>query len=159
MTDVAEINFESWSADPLRAGTAIYSRVHNDNRPGWAASILAECCERVPKVPEAIAHVLDLSAEAAKWELAHDAFSAVRQLTLAAERRPIEKRDHLLLYVAENTAKVIYNAFGASAPFDRDSGAWLVRCAKEYADCVNDVSFPMLLWRTIASVPIDKRQS
>jgi hypothetical protein len=133
-----------------------YSLIPVDDRPKWAAGILYACCGRVSSVPKPISDVLDLAEDSAKWKLAHDAFSGVRQLTLAAERRPIEKLDNLLLYVAENAAKVIYNASGSSAPFDRDSGAWLVRCAKDFADCLNDSSFTVSLWATITALPANK---
>lgn len=153
MTAAKSFSREEWNADPLRAGVVVYSLVPNNNRPVWAAAILCACCGRVSTIPKPIRHVLDLSPDSAKWKLAHDAFSGVRQLTLAAEHCPIETLDHYLLYVAENTAKVIYNASGSSAPFDRDSGAWLVRCAKEFADCVNDASFTTSLWTTITTFP------
>ena len=84
-----------------------------------------------------------------QWQEAHDAFSAVRQLTLAGERNPIDGLSHLLLYVAENTAKVIYNASGSSAPFDKDSGVRLVRWAREFADCLGDDEFTEQLWRLV----------
>lgn len=147
------ISREAWNADPLAAGVAIYSSVPEDRRPEWAANILTACCRRVRAVPKPIAHVIDLASAPGKWKLAHEAFSGVRQLTLDAERRPIAYLDHCLLYVGENTAKVIYNASGSSAPFDRDSGAWLVRCAKEFADCENDPSFTAALWSIITSFP------
>lgn len=151
MTSARTISHEAWDANPLCAGVAIYALVPENKRPKWAAAILAACCGRVSTTPKPINHVLDLAAEPAKWKLAHDAFSGVRQLTLAAERQPIEKADHYLLYVAENAAKVIYNVSGSSAPFDRDSGARLVRSAKEFSDCVNDKSFTSSLWSIIAT--------
>ena len=147
------ITREAWNADPLGTGVAVYSRVPNDHRPEWAASILHACCGRVSTNPKPIEHVMHLAPDSANWKLAHDAFSGVRQLTLAAERRPIENTDHYLLYVAENAAKVIYNASGSSAPFDQDSGAWLVRCAKEFADCVNDPTFTTSLWSIVTTIP------
>lgn len=141
---------DAWNADPLSAGVAIYSSVPNDRRPEWAVNILVACCQRVGRVPKPVQNVIQLLSEPKKWKRAHDAYSSVRRLTLAAERKPIEKLDHYLLYVAENTAKVIYNASGSSAPFDEDSGAWLVRCAKEFADCESDPPFTLSLWSLIA---------
>lgn len=153
------ISREAWNADPLAAGVAIYSCVPKDRRPEWAANILSDCCRRVPAVPKPIKHVIDLASDPEKWKLAHDAFSGVRQLTLDAERRAVEKLDYYLLYIAENTAKVIYNASGSSAPFDKDSGAWLVRCAKEFADCENDLPFTTSLWSLITAFPSASRRS
>lgn len=147
-----KLTCEAWSANPLAAEVAIYLSVPNDRRPEWAVNILAACCRRVSKVPKPILYVIDLASDPKKWFCAHDAFSAVRHLTLSAERTPIGKLDYYLLYVAENTAKVIYNASGSSAPFDRDSGAWLVRCAKEFADCENDPTLTLSLWSLITDV-------
>ena len=55
-------------------------------------------------------------------------------MTLVAEARdsaidPALKR---LLFVAENTAKVIYNASGEPAPFDADAGWELVPCVEHF---------------------------
>ena len=146
------ISREAWDAAPLAAGVAIYSCVPKECRSQWAASILAACCRRIGSVPKPVEDVIELATDPERWKLAHGAFSDVRQLTIDAERGPIGKLDHCLLYVAENTAKVIYNASGSSAPFDRDSGAWLVRCAKEFADCENDPTFTLSLWSLITDV-------
>jgi hypothetical protein len=150
-----KLSRETWDADPLAAGVAIYSSVPNDRRPEWAANILAACCQRVGTVPKPVQCVIDLASDAKKWKRAHHAFSGVRQLTLAAEKKPIQKREHSVLYVAENAAKVIYNASGSSAQFDEDSGAWLVRCAKEFADCEDDKLFNLLMWSTITNLLAD----
>lgn len=141
---------EEWFNDPLRVGVAIYAQIPNDDRSIWAADILDLCCGQVAQVPKPVSHVLALARDHKRWADAHDAFSAVRELTLAAENAPIYDLAHLLLYVAENTAKVVYKASGSPAPFDRDSGAWLVRCAKEFTERVDDVSFTQSVWNSIA---------
>ena len=156
MMAAADINFDSWQKDALCVGVTIYSRVPDNRRPEWAASILTTCCARVSVVPKPITDVIELASEPAKWQLAHSAFSAVRELTLAADSRLIKNITNRLLYVAENAAKVIYNASRSSAPFDRDSGAWLVRCAKEFADSIDDVSFTALLWTVVTLIPCDQ---
>ena len=107
MMTVNTISREAWNVDPLATGIAIYSCVPRERRPEWAANILAACCRRVGAIRKPIEHVIELASAPEEWKRAHDAFSGVRQLTLDAEQQPIENRDHYLLYVAENTAKVI----------------------------------------------------
>jgi hypothetical protein len=98
-----------------------------------------------------VLQVADLASNRKHWSRAHDAFSAVRKLTLAAERKPPGKLSHCLLYVAENAAKVIYNASGSPAPFDADSGDWLVRCARDFANHEPDSGFVDTLWAVVTA--------
>lgn len=149
----------AWFRDSLKAGETVYSRVANDDRPAWAAGILSACCDPCNSVPDALTHVVLLAGDRSRWPEAHDAFSAVRQLTLAAERSCDDDPAHYLLYVAENAAKVIYNASGSSAPFDGDSGAWLVRCAQEFASRLSNDEFTERLWGVIAKHAGDPGQS
>jgi hypothetical protein len=58
----------------------------------------------------------------------------VRRLTLEQEKAGSEHKLHALLLLAENTAKVAYNASGAPAPFDADSGDWIAQNAKAFLD-------------------------
>ena len=76
-------------------------------------------------------------------------FSAVRELTLDSEQGHDDALAHVLLYVAENTAKVVFNASGSPAPFDKDCGAWLVRCAREFSTEMNDEAFADQLWTVL----------
>ena len=143
---------EGWREDALRVGAIVYAMVPNGDRPSWAAGILSKCCEKVGEVPTAVQVIPKLAVSSLLWSQAHSAFGKVRQMTLVAEREPTDMRRKALLYVAENAAKVIYNATGSQDAFDRDSGAWLVRCSKEFADLVEDESFTTELWRVISDV-------
>ena len=140
---------EEWVNNPLATGTAVYSLVRNSVRPRWAGDILATCCDRMAAVPDAVQRVLGLALDESHWVLAHDAFTDVRHLTLSAQRADTEGSYHYLLTVAENAAKVIYNASGAPAPFDKDCGAWLVRWTKQFADRENNVEFTERLWQVV----------
>jgi hypothetical protein len=136
---------ETWRNKPLEAGIVIYAQIPRDVRPAWAAGILSICCSRFSTVPTPIQRVLTIARDPEQWHQMHDAFSAVRQITLA-EGEPVDGALHSLLRVAENTAKVIYNASGSSAPFDESSGARLVRCAREFSDCLRNDEFTERLW-------------
>lgn len=145
--------FSQWSSgNPLEAGRLIYEQIPNAKRPVWAAAVLAECRRLIPSVSE-IDAVYEIALTPSRWHEAHAAFSAVRGLTLEAERSkstdPIYKG---VLYIAENTAKVIFNASGKPAPFDHDSGWWLVSNLRHVVDKLNDSEFELKAWRTVINV-------
>jgi hypothetical protein len=55
-----------------------------------------------------------------------------------------------LLYLAENVAKVTYNATNPPDPFDHDAGAWVVSCVRYLADKVNDPEFATQAWLVVS---------
>jgi len=70
-----------------------------------------------------------------RWKEAHEQFTRIRtRITLANERAKKKDLDACFAYVAENAAKTAYNCSGESAPFDKDSFQWLLRCEREFLD-------------------------
>ena len=116
----AERDWEAGHA--LDAGRLIYERIPPRQRPAWAAQALEAVRGLIPKMPE-IDGVLEIARDPARWRAAHDAFTAVRALTLGAKDPLVEA----VLRLAENVAKVTYNASGGPAPFDRDAGWWVAQ--------------------------------
>ena len=90
-----------------------------------------------------LANTIAICGDRRRWSEARRAFQAVRRLTLAAERnpKPTQKIYETLLMLAENTAKVAYNASGSSMPFDRDSICWIPENLKQIAQEKNDEEF------------------
>lgn len=123
---------DAWRAgDFLRAGHILHHHLPRECRPIWAARVLAAACSTVTP-PREVQHVLEVAADAQRWKEGHDAFAAVRALTLEQEKAG-HRRDAVLLsllHLAENAAKVTFNSSGAPAPFDEDSGDWIVPNAK-----------------------------
>lgn len=107
----------------LEAGRVVYEDLPRERRPVWAASMLAAVCRYAPSTPE-IDAVLEVARTPVRWHEGHDVFDAVRRRTLQMHGR--DRVYEAVLMLAENTAKVIYNATLPSAPFDADSGWWLV---------------------------------
>ncbi len=140
-----------WIDDPLDAGVAVYSSVPNEVRPAWAADILRACSKQLNDTPTAVQYVISIASDKEHWPRAHAAFTVVRQLTLNAEQHDAGDLSHYLLYVAENAAKVVYNATDPTDPFDDDSGAWLVRCARDFAGEVASDSFIDDLWGIVSA--------
>ncbi|MFT3772891.1 MAG: hypothetical protein QM820_46490 [Minicystis sp.] len=68
------------------------------------------------------------------WPEAHRAFRDVRQVALQFERAgtPASDPTQQLLGVAENAAKVIYNATNLPAPFDAPAGLHLLVSVAHY---------------------------
>lgn len=141
-----------WATDPLRAGEILCDKVSSENRPHWAAEILATCANCLSTVPHAVNRVISIgrSRWRFRWRSGHRAFSQVRRLTLKAEGRRDEDTACYLLYVAENAAKVIYNASDPVDPFDDDSGAWLVRSAHDFAERCGTERLADELWSVVA---------
>jgi len=125
----------------LDAGRSIYESLSVDQRVIWAVQVLGHCADHAPHC-DAVSAVLSLARSKDRWCLAHAAFCTLRQVTLEAERSPsrFDRRLRSLLYLAENTAKVIYNASGAPAPFDEDSGWWIGECLHHFLSTQDDRS-------------------
>jgi hypothetical protein len=142
-----------WQAgDALHVGHVIYELLDGPARVALAAKLLSSCCTAVPTIPTPIRDILLIAADPGRWPEAHDAFSHVRSLTLAHVPTNNDTRIYgALLYVAENAAKVIYNASGRPAPFDHDAGYWLVGCADTLTRACDSEDMAERLWSVLAS--------
>jgi hypothetical protein len=117
-------------------------------RVAKAAAVLDACRRRHPPVPE-IEAVAMLARAPSRWREAHDAFRAIRKLTLLEEKRPTSTVYRALLFVAENAAKTVYNGCEPGDAFDEDCPYWLVRCAREMAMALSDAAFEDELWKIL----------
>jgi hypothetical protein len=150
--EVAAIR-EHWaSGQARRAGSAIYEAISGPHRPAWAADILELSCSRLADVPAPVRAVAEIARDPLRWREAHAAFSAVRKLTLAEEKSHAGGVVYeLVLFVAENAAKVVYNASGQPAPFDYDCGYWLVGCLRELVEAVGSLEFEQRAWGVLSA--------
>lgn len=138
---------EAWGVgDDIRAGELIYERIPPHRRVPWASGLLALFCSRISP-PPAVTAVGEIAASEPRWHEAHGAFDAVRLLTLDQERLGVAKDGPLygLLLLAENVAKVIYNASGHPAPFDHNAGWWLPQNARFLIRQLHDIEFEKLV--------------
>lgn len=124
--------------EPLSAG----------ERVRRAAAVLHVCREQCSRVAE-IDHVLEIAHDATRWREGHRAFDAVRRLTLEAERRRSIGTYVSLLFVAEITAKTVYNASEPPDPFDDDAPWWLAPIARHFALTVTDQGVRQTVWRAL----------
>jgi hypothetical protein len=147
--------------DYLGAGRLLYENLRFEERPGWAAAALTEVHD-VAGVVAQIEDVIVLADTPDRWREAMAAFHALRQLTLAEDGD--EGRDPMrlaILLLAENVAKVTYNASGYPAPYDHDAGWWVVPCLAGVLAAMN--ATPVVLehaWAALTSfgdAPIVRR--
>jgi len=140
---------ERWQAGhSLEAGRLLYEHIPSRLRPVWAAKVLDVAQSWVSTAPE-VALVIEIAKDPSRWPEARDAFLAVRELTLQAGDPLCEG----LLMLAENVAKVTYNASGHSPPFDQDAGWWIVQNLKYLTEQISDPEFTANAWSTLS----DKR--
>jgi hypothetical protein len=138
---------ELWNADQAtKAGWLLSEQIPIANRPFWAAMIL-DLCRRLTRPPLAVRAVCAIAARRYLWRWGHVAFHAVRRLTLQYEEA--KSKDEVyggLLYLAENVAKVTYNATNPPDPFDEDVGAWVVSCLCYLVNKVGNPEFETKAW-------------
>jgi hypothetical protein len=146
-----------WESDqPLDAGRILYERVPKKLRPTWAANALELVYRFSPPTSEVEA-VLAFARDSDEWgkgledkrKQAHGFFDAVRRLALQYANRDSFYETTLLL--AENTAKVTYNAYGYLAPFDHDGGWWIVANLAHVAAKVNNAAFAAKAWSLVSN--------
>ena len=133
---------EAWAQRRfLDCGRALYEPLKPAARVDWATALLTFSMRYSPTAP-VIDRLVELARVSSDWRLAHAAFGDVRKMTLVAEGRggSIHPRLKNLLYVAENTAKVIYNASNEPAPFDHDAGWWVVPCFEHFLATVAEAA-------------------
>jgi hypothetical protein len=143
---------EAWRGGrPVEAGRVLYERLARKDRPAWALAVLDACYADQANIPREVEAVREIARDPSRWTEAHDAFSAVRRLVLRNEKRtavPTDVADGLL-YLAENVAKVTYNASGASAPFDHDAGWWVASCARWVVERSPDPELDARVWAAL----------
>lgn len=88
----------------------------------------------IKNIPSEVSELILIIDDKERWREAHGQFSKIRQFLL---KHKVYKPEAYLL-LAENVAKVTYNASGQPAPFDSDSGWWIPKCALQVASYFAD---------------------
>jgi len=144
----------------LEAGMILFERIPLPFRPLWGADMLAFASQRVSGVTQ-IQDVIAFARTPSEWadtaskdtgKKAHNFFDSVRRLTLEEERK--DKKDNLyinMLLLAENVAKLTYNAYGYGAPFDHHAGWWIIANIKRITDIVNETDFSATAWKVLTN--------
>jgi hypothetical protein len=128
------------NGQPLKAGEVLYEHIRLEHRPHWALEVLELCKPLISDIAE-VEEVCMIAKDPKRWSEAHDAFSAIRKLTLNAENSENNAIYIGILDLAENVSKVTYNASGESAPFDHNSGYRIVSNLRYIVDLINDTNY------------------
>ncbi|MEO7714569.1 MAG: hypothetical protein ABIY70_00065 [Capsulimonas sp.] len=153
MRQVDEARSYWQSGQAMEAGRILYDQLPVKKRPLWAVGILEACLPLIPPVAE-FEHVRTLAHDPNRWREAHDAFSAVRALTLQNDKQPDSSELYgWMLVLTENTAKVIYNGSEEQAPFDYDAGWAVVACARGVVDAANQHDLEEEVWEAAVTMP------
>ena len=144
----------------LEAGMILFERIPLPFRPSWGADILAFASQHISDITQ-IQDVIAFARTPSEWaettskdkgKKAHNFFDSVRLLTLDEERKDSkDDKFYNLLLLAENVAKVTYNAYGYSAPFDHDAGWWIIAILKKITDLVNETEFSSTAWKVLTN--------
>ena len=146
--DLAALHEEWITADPVQVGKVVLGALTPQERVARALAMLDLCRACCPPIA-AVDVVMTIGSNAGRWREAHRAFQDVRGLTLLEERKPTNRAYGSLLFVAENTAKTIFNASGEPAPFDEDAPWWLASNVLHLARTVRDSGLQEALWRAL----------
>ena len=142
---------------PVEAGRSLFEAIKPSERAKWAVAVLRLAQERSTLVSQSIQHLLRISDDSGNWPLAKQVFSTLRAEVLKLERlqtlTDAQEEGILCLYLAENVAKVLYNATNPPDEFDEDSGWWVAGCLRRYVDHLNDDEFTRKAWTTLATAP------
>jgi len=124
--------------EDLKAGEMLAKAVPAQEQPRWAANLLELVAYQYP-VPQTVSELIKVAKDPKKWPSARTLFGELRNKLLEIEKTPSKFEQHLVgvLYLAENVAKLTYNASGGSAPYDADSAWWIpqnVRYVLEHSE-------------------------
>jgi hypothetical protein len=142
--------------DYLNAGKALFTRVPAPKRGEWACRVLRDAAPAGRFAVPAVQELLDLCENPQPGHSAKAVFSSIRASTLKLERLSSRTReqDVLLdyLYLAENVAKVVYNATQPHNPFDEDAGWWITVCLRALLESDAVANWEQEAWRSLAAL-------
>ena len=142
--------YDLWiSGEAVFAGKIVYEQLPVQERPLWAARLLSRCAKLIPSIAS-VEKVIEVALTPSLWPTAREVFDAVQMLTLKNERQSAPSSLYQpVLYLAENVAKVTYNATGLSAPYDHNSGWKIVEIVRQIVDQVKKSEFESEVWNLI----------
>jgi len=136
------------TGDAVAVGRCIMEPLTAEEQVIRALKLLKVCLNCFRQIPE-LNSVIAVASDPSRWAEAHKVFSDIRRLTLKEERKRTNDIYYSLLYIAENTAKTVYNASGAPRPFDYDSPWWLAQNVRSLIEAVGDSRFEDRVWSVL----------
>jgi hypothetical protein len=142
----------AWHREDLAACSDLAVGLSADALAIFAGAALKACLAELPG-PQELSAIAEVGKDRRRWSEAHLAFDAARDLTLKYEESTPSTDDpnYVLLFVAENAARVIYNATSPSDPFDDDSATWLLRSLARFVRVTGSAELEHRVWQLLAS--------
>lgn len=115
----------------LQLGNQVKEKLSPSELVTWSIELLVASATATRQISE-VEELIESGKNHNQWFQAQSIFSSIRSLTLMEEKKIRQDPIYLaVLYLAENTAKVVYNASGGDAPFDDDAIDWIPVCVHE----------------------------
>jgi len=156
--------YDLWMSDQaLEVGKIIYERLPDEIRPIWAATVLEFALPFVTMRPE-MERLLEMVKNKEQRKDAHKLFEVIRSLTLCEERSKAPRSrqatiDFSALYLAENVAKIVYNASNPDDPFDHDTGWWIPVCLSHLIQKIGNGELMEQAWVMLSNAELIKENS
>jgi hypothetical protein len=144
------------SGRPLEAGQLLFENLPLALRPKWATRILKEVVAYFRIRSEPIDQLLSIADKPGEWRQAHRVFDTLRDAGGSIAESPVDAKERDLLYyflpLAENVARVLYNATNPDDEFDEDSGWWIASNLRDIVDRFDDAEFSKCAWHALSSM-------
>lgn len=123
-----------WLEPDVEGCRAIVAALTGVELAELGTEMLRACRVSCAGVPPPVLDVELIGLTPRSWPEAHRAFREVRRVTLQFDQAQTSGADPIykLLFVAEGTAKVIYNATEMPGPFDATSGLHLLIAVAQF---------------------------
>jgi len=142
----------------MELGKRILEAMPLHQQPRWAGRILTLVYQTSGLTHETIDSLLTIIDNPEQWKMAKPQFTVIRDyfLTLSEKRdrgtiTPEENAINGTLVMAEQVAKVTYNATSPFDEFDEDSGYWIVKLLPGFirTRSKQHTNFPQQAWETL----------
>lgn len=156
------MNTRTWLSDAeyhwdgnrgYEAGILICPHVPCLLQPRWAFGILRLVIQKAGVSTPLFDELEEVALTPSKWGNAHRLFSEVRKVKLKHDKMigqtgAVDEFSSVLA-IAEQTAKVIYNATSPLDKFDEDSGAWIIAMFRGFVSYYDDDRFSEEAWEAV----------
>jgi hypothetical protein len=147
---------ECWSNGKIvDAGRLIFEHLPIRLRPVWAADLLRLILKQTRIECDQIEAILTVTEDQTRWKESYAIFMLLRDCTLdLIKHNSLPPSESLILAVvglAEDVAKVTYNASDPPDRFDDDAGWYIVPAVKHICDLVGVEAFSRVIREVLFS--------
>ena len=123
--------------DFYQCGEILSQSFNHRERQSWAAGVLREAVG-YQEVSVVVGSLLDIVKDDSRWAEAKAEFNKIRSETIRLEETGGNLELLGIFHLAENVAKITYNAWCSNYEFDEDAGYWIPSCVNFIISHVRD---------------------